>query len=81
MGLVVKVVLALGIDGLARWAICVLVTFVLVSLAVVLTVVQTVSCGPDRCSRGQRARACPYANRRVSRCRARADCRTSAGGP
>jgi cell wall-associated NlpC family hydrolase len=37
------VVLALGIDGLARWAIRVLVTFVLVSLAVVLIVVQTVA--------------------------------------
>ncbi len=41
MGLAVKAVLALGIDGLAQWVIRVLVTFVVVSVAVVLIVVQT----------------------------------------
>jgi len=43
MVLLAKVVLALGVDGLAQWVIRALVTFIVVSLLVVLIVVQTVA--------------------------------------
>src|SRR6266511_5555993 len=43
MALLAKMVLALGVDGLAQWVIRALVTFIVVSLVVVLIVVQTVA--------------------------------------
>ena len=43
MGLVAKVALALGVDGLARWILGALVTLICVSLLVALIVVQTVA--------------------------------------
>jgi cell wall-associated NlpC family hydrolase len=43
MGLIARVVLALGVDGLARWVVGALVTLICVSLLVVLIVIQTVA--------------------------------------
>jgi hypothetical protein len=43
MSLIARVVLALGVDGLARWALGALVTLLCVSLLVALIVIQTVA--------------------------------------
>ena len=43
MGLIARVVLALGVDGLARWVVGALVTLICVSLLVALIVIQTVA--------------------------------------
>jgi cell wall-associated NlpC family hydrolase len=43
MGLMAKIALALGVDGLARWIVGAVVTFVCVGLLVALFVVQTVA--------------------------------------
>ena len=43
MSLIARVVLALGVDGLARWVVGALVTFICVSLLVALIVIQTVA--------------------------------------
>jgi hypothetical protein len=46
MGLVAKIALALGVDGLARWVVGALVTLICVSLLVALIVVQMVATVP-----------------------------------
>src|SRR5439155_24567960 len=43
MSLIARVVLALGVDGLARWVLGALVTLLCVSLLVALIVIQTVA--------------------------------------